>query len=201
MLENAPSQASHPATCPSSTSPTTGDQDVVISSIVTNQTYYAQTNTCGTTVPPHNTCTFTFSFTPTKGIEQDGKTNIYDNASTSPQLFSLYGSGLYAMTLNPTSLSFPATKVGQSSTLPVSVTNSYTSSISITSIMTNNVYTQTNNCPGTFNPGASCTINVTFKPTKTQKQTGTLSIYNNSVSNPETVSLSGTGQLRSFAAR
>jgi phospholipase C len=70
----------------------TGDAALDISEI-TIDSPYTQTNTCGSVLNPGASCTFTFTFTPTKDKEQDGKTWIYDNASSNPQLYYMYGAG------------------------------------------------------------------------------------------------------------
>src|SRR5207302_8213533 len=44
-------------------------------------------------------------------------------------------------------------------------------------------------------PGASCTINVTFKPTQSGIRTGTASITDNAPGSPQKVSLTGTGTV------
>jgi hypothetical protein len=48
--------------------------------------------------------------------------------------------------------------------------------------------------PATLNPGASCVLNVTFKPTVTGTQTATLRLTDNASNSPQTIGLSGTGQ-------
>jgi phospholipase C len=70
-----------------------GDVELDISSIVTG-TPYTQTNTCGSVVPASSSCTFTFTFTPTKPEKQNSTSVITDNASTSPQTYHLYGTGV-----------------------------------------------------------------------------------------------------------
>ncbi len=60
------------------------------------------------------------------------------------------------------------------------------------------VFAQTNGCPiwptAGLLAGASWTISVTFTPTTTGKQTGTLVITDNANHSPQTVPLSGTGK-------
>ncbi len=49
-------------------------------------------------------------------------------------------------------------------------------------------------CETTLAPGKSCKASVTFKPTDTTEQSGSLMIYDNVTGSPQTVTLSGTGQ-------
>lgn len=70
--------------------------------------------------------------------------------------------------VNPTSLNFGIVTKYKSKTLPVTVSNVGTGALTINSITFEGVnsgyYSQTNNC-STVDPGGSCTINVTFRPT------------------------------------
>jgi hypothetical protein len=52
---------------------------------------------------------------------------------------------------------------------------------------------QTNNCIGTVAAGASCTVNVSFRPTASGTRTGTVTITSNASNSPTTIGLSGTG--------
>jgi phospholipase C len=70
-----------------------GDVELDISSIVTGSPY-TQTNTCNGVVPANGACTITFTFTPTLDKEQDSTSTIYDNATTSPQTYYLFGAGV-----------------------------------------------------------------------------------------------------------
>ena len=103
-------------------------------------------------------------------------------------------------TLSPSSLTFAVqviktTSPAQTATL----TNTGTVAISITSIATTGPFAQTNNCGTSLAAGASCTINVVFKPLKAGSQTGTLTVNDNAANNPQTVTLTGIGTVLSFS--
>jgi hypothetical protein len=70
--------------------------------------------------------------------------------------------------LSPTSLTFGSQVVLTSSAAKVVTLTNYgpfnTSSLTISSIMASGDYSQTNDCPSTLAPRASCSINVTFAP-------------------------------------
>ena len=73
----------------------TGDASMTISSIVIpSGAPYTQTNTCGSTVAAGAKCTFTFVFTPTKNATQNSTCTLTDTATSSPQIYSLYGAGV-----------------------------------------------------------------------------------------------------------
>ena len=99
-----------------------------------------------------------------------------------------------AVQLAPPSLSFPATAVGSSSS-PQTVTlkNSGTSGLSVSSIATSGDFSQTNNCGTTVAAGASCAISVVFTPTAAGTRTGALTVADNAPGSPQTASLSGSG--------
>lgn len=72
----------------------TGDASMTIDSIVIpSGAPYTQTNTCGSTLNAGASCTFTFVFTPTKDATQNSTCTITDTASSSPQVYNLYGVG------------------------------------------------------------------------------------------------------------
>jgi hypothetical protein len=100
--------------------------------------------------------------------------------------------------VSPSSLSFAATMVN-SSTSPHTVTLSNTGSavLSVASIGVSANFAQTDNCGSSVAAGGTCTINVSFSPTKGGSLTGALTITdnsNNTTGSTQTVTLSGTGQ-------
>jgi Abnormal spindle-like microcephaly-assoc'd, ASPM-SPD-2-Hydin len=101
------------------------------------------------------------------------------------------------ITLTPASESFGTVVVGATSKAKaVTLTNGGTATLQISSITTSGAFAQTNTCGGTLAAGKKCTIDVTFSPTQTGAQTGTLSVYDNATNSPQTVSLSGTGEAQ-----
>jgi hypothetical protein len=100
-----------------------------------------------------------------------------------------------AVTLSASSLSFSAQAVGTSSgPLPVTLTNSGTAPLSITSISPGGDFAETNTCGSSIAILANCTISVTFIPTLTGSRTGSVSIVDNASNSPQTITLTGTGQ-------
>ena len=92
------------------------------------------------------------------------------------------------------SLTFPAQKVGTTSA-PVSLklTNRGAGALLISGIAITGDFHQTNNCPASLSSNSSCTISVTFAPTKTGTRSGILSVTDNATNSPQKVSLTGTG--------
>jgi hypothetical protein len=100
--------------------------------------------------------------------------------------------------LTPTSLTFSTQPVGTSSTSQnVTLTNTGTaplnvSSISITGTSAKEFKTGVINCGTSLGPGANCTIPVTFAPVDPGSFTASLSVADDAVGSPQTVSLAGT---------
>jgi hypothetical protein len=67
-----------------------------------------------------------------------------------------------------------------------------TAAASLSAVTASGDFSQTNNC-GTVAAGASCTVNVSFRPTASGTRTGTLTITSNATNSPTSVGLSGTG--------
>ena len=103
-----------------------------------------------------------------------------------------------AVTLSPTSVNFGDQTVGVSSSpIPVTLTNSGTDNLLITSIVDANGFSQTNNCPvapTALTATEFCTINITFTPTSLGTANDTLTITDDAAGSPQTVALSGVGQ-------
>lgn len=96
--------------------------------------------------------------------------------------------------LNPSSLTFSAQDLGTTSAVrTVSLSNQGTATLNIASIVVSGEFLQSNNCGASLAPGASCTINVQFRPLALGTRNGTLSVTDNAPGSPQSVSLTGTG--------
>jgi hypothetical protein len=156
---------------------------------------YSQTNTCGVSLKPGTSCAATVTFTPTASGLRTGTVTFTDNALSSPQLIALTGSGTTsAVMLSPSSLTFPAQRVGSSSK-PETVTlkNTGSATLILGSIAVSGDFSQSNNCGSSVAPGKDCTISVTFKPATPGPHTGTVSITGNAPGSPQRLSVAGTG--------
>lgn len=145
------------------------------------------------TIDPVDDCTFWFT-------EEYEKTTGGFNWSTAIGTFTFPGcggGGGPAVTLSPTSLTFASTVVGVTSgAKTVTVTNSGTATLNISSITTSGDFAQkivAQSCGSTLAVGKSCKIEVTFTPTQAGARTGSLVITDNAPDSPQTVPLSGTG--------
>ncbi len=164
-----------------------------VSSITTTGDF-AQSNNCGSSIAANGSCTVSVTFAPTATGNRTG--NLTVSAGGVTNTVSLSGTGTApGPILNgaPASLSFPGTVVGSTAaTQVVTVTDSGTSSASISNVSVGGDFSQTNNC-GTVAVGSSCAVTVSFKPTAAGARTGTLTVTSNANNSPLTVALTGNG--------
>jgi hypothetical protein len=166
-----------------------------ISSLITDNPDFTQTNTCGATVPPGSSCTIQVTFKPTQPSAETATLTIVDNGSNSPQTVALTGIGTVTSTVvYPVLVNFGGVTVGNTGTAPVTLANASNKTMTIQSIAAApSVYTETNNCGSSLAPGLSCTINVTFKPAQKGSVPGTLSMGLNGKAARTEANLTGSG--------
>jgi hypothetical protein len=151
-------------------------------------------NACGSSVAANSACNLMLTFTPLQSGAATGALTFSDAPGT--QTVTLSGTGLAAPTdgLSPTTLIFAGTVTGQlSSAQTVTLTNNGGVPLTTIAISVSGAFQQSNNCTASLAANSSCAISVQFDPTTTGAQSGTLSITDTTRTQPETVSLSGTG--------
>jgi subtilase family serine protease len=105
--------------------------------------------------------------------------------------------------LSPTSLTFPATTVGQPSsyqTVTLQNTGKATlniSSFAVTGTNASSYGIRDQTCGATLAASASCTFKVAFTPSASGTLTGAISITDNAAGSPQKVTLTGTGKSTS----
>ena len=99
------------------------------------------------------------------------------------------------ITLAPGTLSFGSQAVGTASAvMTVTVTNSGTAALTVSSVVTSGDFAETDNCrSGALAIGASCAVQVVFGPTAIGARTGLLTVYGNVSGGQATAALTGTG--------
>ena len=106
--------------------------------------------------------------------------------------FVLIGTKAPAVTLTPATLAFTSQAVGTTSaSKAVTLKNTGSAPLNLTSTSTSGDYAQTNNCGPSVAVGASCTINVTFSPTVPSATPGALTVVDNAANSPQVVSFTG----------
>ncbi len=98
------------------------------------------------------------------------------------------------MTLSPTTLTFSGQPLQTiSGPQTVTVTNTGTTSLTVSNISIIGDFLETDNCGNAIASNGSCQISVTFDPSTSGTRTGTLTVPGNIAGGQETVSLTGTG--------
>jgi uncharacterized repeat protein (TIGR03803 family) len=149
------------------------------------------------TIPVNATCSASVTFTPLVGGTSNAILTFADNAPNALQTVSIAGTGVVpipAVTLTPSSLTFPTQDAGTtSSAQPVTLTNSGPGPLNITSISATANFSETNNCGSSVPVGAACTLYVSIDPTASGTVDGTVFVSDNGYGSPQSVALSGTG--------
>jgi hypothetical protein len=152
-----------------------------------NYTFTSPTNVVTITVPATNARYVRLNFTANTGwpAGQVSEFEVYPSGGTPPNSATL--------STNPTSLTFGSQALNTTSAAQaVTVTNIGTAAGTISAVTTSGDFSQTNNC-ASLAAGASCTVNVSFRPTASGTRTGTLTITSSATNSPTSVALSGTG--------
>ena len=163
-----------------------------------NAADFSQTNNCGSSLAAGASCGLTVTFRPNQTGIRSGLIKIVDSTLGSPHSVSLNGVGLTSganATLSTTILTFGDQLLGTTSPAQsLTLSNYGTTTLNIMSIAASADFGETDTCSGsTLASGASCTIDVTFKPGAAGSASGTLSITDDALSSPQIVLLSGTG--------
>lgn len=161
-----------------------------------NAADYGAKSNCGTALAAGLHCTITVTFKPLAPLTRTASLAITDSLGT--QTVPLTGVAT-EVKLSSTSLHFGSVTVGQAKSLAVTLTNIGTSAMNIISpgiVITGTAaadYSQTNTCGTTVGAGQSCTVSVTFKPTKSGSRSAALNVNDDGGPSPQKVTLSGTG--------
>jgi hypothetical protein len=160
---------------------------------------YVLSNGCPKTLAGLTSCTIKLSFKAGAFYKQQTATLNVGSTPGLPQTLDIHALVIDPQAkLSETSLSFGSQKEGTSSAAKtITLTNPGATPLLIGSIdlagTDPNDFEKATNCSGSLAAGSSCTIEVTFKPTKKGSRSAKLVIEDNAESSSQTVSLSGTG--------
>jgi hypothetical protein len=173
-----------------------GGLTLQIGSISINGGPFSQTNNCGTALGPGASCNINITFAPTAAGNFSATLTIADNLRAGPTTVALSGTGVVpTVGLSANALDFGTVVVGASTPAQtVTVTNTSTVTLAISSIAINPPFSQTNNCGSSLAAGASCTINVSLATTAAGVYKTSLAIADNGANSPQTVTLMATVQ-------
>jgi hypothetical protein len=160
-------------------------------------------NGCPSSLAPGSSCALSVSFAPTAAGNASGVVTIIDNAYGSPQNMAIQGMGIAepAAVVSPARLSFAPQNVGTASTgATLTVLNSGGAALSVASITASGDFAEVDNCLPGLAAGAQCAVTVTFAPSAAGTRSGVLTITDNALASPQTVSLTGTGVAKPVAS-
>jgi hypothetical protein len=163
-----------------------------------NDADFTITTTCKNSLAAGKSCTITVSLFEQTEEMLNAIVSIPDNAPGSPQKIPVTGNVTEVrLGFNPTSLSFPPTTVGQSSTKAVTITNIGVDTLNLNGFSFTGAnasdFTQTNNCPASLAAHAHCTVMVTITPGGTGSRVAGMLATANGGDTQQTLPLNGTG--------
>jgi hypothetical protein len=177
-----------------------GAAPVFISSVsATGDFILGSGTTCAKSIAPRAICIVEVAFDPLTTGLKGGRVTIVDTASSKPQVIDLSGQAT-VISVVPTSLSFGAQKAGtRSAPMTATVKNNGSQAVNVSAVTIygyeHEDFSDVTNCTaGRLAGGASCTIQVTFDPTKKGTRSATVLIEDNGGGSPQKVSLAGTGK-------
>lgn len=175
----------------------TQSASVSFSNIATGRDYTITASTCPlapATLGGGQTCTVSIAFRPGTAGPITELLTFTDNAQGSPQALALNGTGIVGdMLFAPTAISFAGVDPGQvSPAQTATLTNETQNSLNLASVTISSHFAQTNNCPPTLGPQASCTFEVTANPTSDGTFTGSVNVKD-SLGNSAQLYLKGQG--------
>ncbi len=166
----------------------------------TNTSDFSFTTNCPFSLAVGASCTANITFKPSAAGTRTATFLATDNAADSPQSISLSGTGTVttapAVSLSASSLTFANQAVNTTSAAQgVTLTNTGTAALTISSIAASAPFSQTNTCPtspSTLAANGNCTISVKFSPTVAGNQSGSVTISDNAAGSPHQIGLTGT---------
>jgi len=158
---------------------------------------FAETNTCPASLAAGATCDVSVTFTPTAKGTRKGFLVINDSDPASPQAVALSGTGS-VVSLSPKTLSFGSQMVGTTTAARTSIlTNTDNAVLNVSGISITGAnagdFVLSSDCGTSISGGASCKVNVSFKPTATGTRKAVVNINDDGGGSPQKISLSGTG--------
>lgn len=180
-----------------------GTATLTLGAITTAGAFTLSSSTCTAPLPPNYSCTVSVQYVPTAAGYQSGQLLVPGNSQGVPPLVALAGTGFVpvpALSLTPTSIAFGTRQLDTSSpakTVTITSTGNYplhVSSLSIGGANPSDFWIVSDNCTGAWlYPSQSCTVSVSFAPTRIGARSASLTIASNASAGPASVSLSGTG--------
>lgn len=147
-------------------------------------------------VVPGAACNLEVTSAPRTSGQHIGALQIYSDSATSLEFISLLSaSDVSVLSFSPEELDFGSILVGEVSRLPIRVTNTGGTPVVFTSITPSADYEVIGSCPssgGSLLPGATCIVQVLFRPSRSGSHPGKLLFASSASATPLTLFLSGS---------
>ena len=165
--------------------------------------YFYSTTTCPTSLDAGANCSISVFFIPYSAGSQTGGLVVATDADPGgiPTTVTLSGTGITdVVQLFPRNLLFGERLLNDTSPAKtITVTNTGSAAVALAPVATGDfalVPDATTPCGASLDPGASCTIDVTFTPTVDGRRDGTLTITTDAPDSPEVARLIGASAIR-----
>ncbi len=159
---------------------------------------FRETNDCPASLAPSAQCIITIQFVPSATGARLGVLSVASNAAGSPLAIGLTGTGIASgeLTISTNQLLYGGQALGSSSSKSVVVSSTGTSPLLISRVTIAGGdpadFRQTNDCPFSLAPNASCTVTILFAPSAIGPRRAALCIAS-SAGEPCNVGVAGTG--------
>jgi hypothetical protein len=164
---------------------------------------FGVTTTCPTApsgLPAVSNCPLSVTFTPRASGTRTATLTVTDSGYGSPRTVTLTGPGNAPVTITPASITSFTAAVGSTSAYKaITIKNAQTTqALHIGSVQFRGDFAQTSTTCGSTLPytlaaGASCNVNASFAPTIGGTRSGQVLVYDDTVTSPQVVNLSGSG--------
>lgn len=181
-----------------------GDTSVAMGAItLSDTTNYKETNNCplsGSALASAGSCTISVTFDPQTTGTKPATVPIADSDPSSPQVLSLTGIATNAVSLSPSSITFPNTAVGSASPASeIILTNETGGDLTLGSpaVSVSGSFAKTSMTTCTpaliIAEGQTCLIYVIFRPQQAGLASGTVKVSDDSGTGTQSVPVQGTG--------
>jgi hypothetical protein len=126
-------------------------------------------------------------------IRDHNNSGVFDESTNS---FTIIPASLAVISLSTNALLFGEVAINSSENLPLSISNTGSENLIISSISNDSTVFSSNPQSMTLLPGNNTQLDITFTPTMESVYSDTLKIFHNAPNSPTEVNLSGTGYIK-----
>ena len=178
----------------------TGTSDLTISTVTSSNALFTVSPTSGT-ITPGSTQKFFITYAPLTDGSKTGYIYFNHNASNKKDSISVSGTGISPVfSVSPPSINYGNLRDGLTRKDSVTVTNTGTANLVISTVTSSNALFTVTPTTGTITPGSTLKFYVTFAPLVDGLQNGYIYFNHNAANKKDSISVSGTGISPKFSA-